>query len=106
MIVRIWRGWTTSENAEAYQHLLDTTIVPGILAREIPGLGAIDILRRRDSESTDVEFVTIMNFADWTAVEAFAGPGATSSVVPAAAQALLSRWDQHSKHYETIARHS
>jgi antibiotic biosynthesis monooxygenase (ABM) superfamily enzyme len=106
MIVRIWHGWTTPGNADAYQQLLETTIVPGIIAKGIPGLSGVDILRRRDGDGEKVEFVTVMTFDDWSAVETFAGPSKTASVVPPAAQRLLARYDQHSQHYETIARHS
>ena len=106
MIIRIWRGWTSPDNADAYQHLLDTTIVPGILARAIPGLQGVDILRGHDRSETEVEFVTLMTFDDWTAVEAFAGPDQTASVVPPEAQHLLARFDAHSQHYEAIAHHT
>jgi hypothetical protein len=43
MILRIWHGWTTRDNADSYQQLLDTTIAPGIIARQIPGplMGAL-----------------------------------------------------------------
>jgi hypothetical protein len=105
MIVRIWHGWTTPDNADAYQQLLDTTIVPGIIAKGISGLGGVDILRRRDGDGEEVEFITVMTFDNWFAVEAFAGPTRTASVVPPAAQSLLSRYDQRSQHYDTIARH-
>lgn len=106
MIVRIWHGWTSPANANAYQELLNTTIVPGIIQRGIRGLKSIDILRRRDQEDREVEFVTVMTFDDWAAVEAFAGPDKTASVVPQAARDLLARYDQHSQHYETVARHA
>ena len=105
MIIRFWRGWTSPANADAYQHLLDTTIVPGIIARAIRGLQGVDILRRQDQSERDVEFVTLMTFDDWTAVESFAGPDQTASVVPAEAQRLLARYDSHSLHYEAIAHH-
>ena len=104
MIVRIWHGWTTPDNADGYQQLLDTTIVPNILARAIPGLFGVDILRRHDGDGREVEFVTIMSFDDWAAVETFAGPAATASVVPESAQRLLAHYDEHSQHYELIAR--
>lgn len=104
MIVRIWHGWTEPANADAYQELLETNVVPGIFAREIPGLVSLDTLRRR-ADNGEMEFVTIMKFDDWSAVEVFAGPG-TTSVVPAAAQELLSRYDQHSQHYELISHHT
>ncbi len=105
MILRIWHGWTTSDNADTYQRLLDEEIVPGIIARDISSLQGVDILRRLDDESQQVEFVTITSFDDWPAVEAFAGPGGTTSVVPDAARRVLARFDEHSRHYELIASH-
>lgn len=105
MILRIWHGWTTSDNADSYQRLLDEEIVPGIIARGISGLHGVDILRRLDQEGQEAEFVTIMRFDDWTAVEAFAGPGGTTSVVPDAARHVLARFDEHSQHYELITSH-
>ncbi len=40
-IKRIWHGWTTPENADAYELLLRREVFPGIEAKEIPGyLGA------------------------------------------------------------------
>lgn len=97
MIVRIWHGWTTTQNADEYQQLLDTSIVPGIISKAIPGLDGVNILRRADGDDTAVEFVTMMTFADWSAVEAFAGPDRTGSVVPAAARQVLKRYDEHSR---------
>jgi hypothetical protein len=57
MIVRTWHGWTTPDNADAYQQLLDTTIVPGTLAGAISGLHGVDILRRRDGDDRGVAFL-------------------------------------------------
>lgn len=105
MIVRIWHGWTTHDNADEYGRLLDTSIVPGIMSRGIPGLRGVDILRRADDGGEQVEFMTVMTFDDWEAVEAFAGPDRTGSVVPPAARRLLARYDDHSQHYEVVARH-
>jgi hypothetical protein len=105
VILRIWHGWTTSDDADAYQRLLDEEIVPGIIARNISGLQGVDVLRRLEAESQEVEFVTIMRFDDWPAVEAFAGPGGTLSVVPDTARRVLARFDEHSQHYELITSH-
>ncbi len=41
MISRIWHGWTTLENAAAYQSLLETEILPGIASRENEGYGSV-----------------------------------------------------------------
>lgn len=106
MIFRIWHGWTTRDAADAYERLVDQEVVPGIIARDLPGLHHVDILRRRSQEhAEEVEFVTVMTFEDWAAVEAFAGAGGTTSFVPRAARALLSRFDEHSQHYELVGAH-
>lgn len=107
MIIRLWHGRTTPEHADAYAQLLDQHVVPGIVERRIPGLRHVDILRRRGAEQEgEHEFVTLMAFDDWTAVETFAGPGGTTSVVPEAARALLHRFDAHSQHYELVGSHA
>jgi len=102
VITRIWHGWTEKQNADAYQHLLREEISPGITARGIAGVGAPQALRR-DSGDDEVEFVTIMTFPDWAAVEAFAGPDRQAAVVPLAARRLLKRFDQQSRHYEVVS---
>jgi heme-degrading monooxygenase HmoA len=98
VICRIWHGWTTLENADAYEHLLQTEIFRGIAARGLPGYRGIELLRR-PNESL-VEFVTIMWFDSLEAVRGFAGEDYEIAVVPPAAQALLNRFDEHSAHYE------
>ena len=40
MIARIWYGYTTPQNADAYETLLRTEIFPGILARNVTGFVA------------------------------------------------------------------
>lgn len=104
-ITRIWRGWTEPRDADAYEALLSEIIVPGITARDIAGHRATTILRRLDSDADEVEFMTVMTFDDWTAVEEFAGGDGRASVVPDAARKLLKRFDLHSAHYEQRAEH-
>jgi antibiotic biosynthesis monooxygenase (ABM) superfamily enzyme len=100
MISRIWHGRTTPGNAAAYQELLLTEILPGIAAQRIAGYRGAHLLRRECE--AEVEFVTILWFESLDAVRAFAGGDYTSSVVPPTARALLSRFDAHSAHYETL----
>ncbi|MFC4858625.1 hypothetical protein [Actinophytocola glycyrrhizae] len=104
MIIRAWNGWATTENAAAYEELLNGTIAPGIIARGLPGLHDLAVLRRVGHE-TPGHFRTLMTFDDWAAVETFAGPDAAASVVPPAARALLARHDAHSQHFELLHRH-
>ncbi|HEX6354789.1 hypothetical protein [Actinophytocola sp.] len=104
-IVRAWHGWTTPEDAAAYDELLNGTIAPGIMAREIPGLRGLTVLRRIPTEAP-AHFLTLMTFDNWAAVERFAGQDATASVVPPTARALLARHDERSQHFEVRHHHA
>jgi hypothetical protein len=101
MITRIWRGWTTPSNADAYQELLLTRVFPGIAARKIPGYLGIRLDRR--SVGGEVEFVTTMLFESLDAVIGFAGPSYAIAVVPPPARELLAHHDAESAHYELVA---
>lgn len=101
MIQRIWHGWTTLANADAYERLLREQIFPGILARGIAGLHDLEAWRRQVDE--EVEFVTLMSFTDLSAASEFTGGDPARSVVPEAARRLLARCDEHSRHYETFS---
>lgn len=102
MITRVWHGWTSHENAVAYEHLLRGEIFQGIVSRGMAGFRGIDLLRRTHRD--EVEFVTIMWFDSLDAVREFAGPDYEVAVVPPSARALLRRFDPRSAHYETIER--
>jgi antibiotic biosynthesis monooxygenase (ABM) superfamily enzyme len=101
VISRIWHGWTTQENADAYEALLLREIFGGIEDRAIPGYRGIQLLRRE--QGTEVEFVTIMSFETMEAVSAFAGEDYEVAVVPMAARSLLLHFDTRSQHYEVRA---
>jgi antibiotic biosynthesis monooxygenase (ABM) superfamily enzyme len=101
MISRVWHGWTTPDNAHAYEELLKQEIFVGIAERQIAGYQGIQLLRR--ALGGEVEFMTIMWFDSLAAVRAFAGDDYEAAVVPPAAQALLSRFDARSQHYEVKA---
>jgi antibiotic biosynthesis monooxygenase (ABM) superfamily enzyme len=71
------------ECRRAYEALLRSTIFPGILARNVPGFRAIELLRRLADD--EVEFITIMLFDSLDSIAAFAGPDPEKAVVPPAA---------------------
>ena len=98
MIARLWHGWTSPGNADAYERLLKTEIFPGIAAKGVEGYRGIKLLRR--PIATEVEFVTIMWFDSWEAVKAFAGEDYETAYVPAKARQVLARFDARSQHYE------
>jgi heme-degrading monooxygenase HmoA len=101
MISRIWHGYTSPENADAYEELLESEIFTGIEGRKIPGFQGIQLFRR--TWANQVEFITVMWFHSLDSVRAFAGEDYEAAVVPPRARALLARFDERSQHYEVKA---
>jgi hypothetical protein len=99
MVVRIWHGWTTQKNAKIYERLLHEEILPGIAAKGVKGYKKIQLLRR-ELETGEVEFSTVMSFDSWDAVKEFAGEDYERAYVPEKAREVLARFDKTAKHYE------
>ena len=99
MISRIWHGWTEPANADAYEQMLRSVVLPGISERIDGYLGMY--LLRRDHEQ-EVEFVTVTMFASWEAIRSFAGDDYERAVLEPEAKRLLSRYDERVAHYETV----
>jgi hypothetical protein len=102
MICRIWHGYTTQENADAYERVVRTIVIPGIEARSIPGFLSIDLIKRQLEH--EVEFITLMWFDSVQAIVAFVGEDVTISHVPPEAREALERFDERSQHYSVIDR--
>jgi heme-degrading monooxygenase HmoA len=98
MISRIWHGYTTMRNADAYEKLLKEEIFIGIRNRNISGYKGIQLLRRQLPGET--EFITIMWFDSLDSVKMFAGEDYENAVVPEKAQKILSYYDKKSQHYD------
>jgi heme-degrading monooxygenase HmoA len=98
MISRLWRGWTTGANADAYEALLRTKILPGI--HRVKGYKGAYLLRRKVADG--VEFATLTLWESLDAIRAFAGEDYELAVVIPEARKLLSRFDERSVHYDTI----
>jgi len=100
MIARIWHGYTTAENADMYQKILHSHVIPGIERMKLNGFRKITVLRR---ELTDeVEFVTIMHFDSLEHIKEFTGEDYKTAHVPEQAHKVLKRFDETSQHYEII----
>ena len=99
MITRLWRGWTTNENADAYEQFLLSDLFPSIQA--IPGFRGADVLRRDDGD--EVAFVTLTRFESLDAIRAFAGDDYERPVLEPTARELLSRHDEHALHFVTAS---
>ena len=98
MICRVWHGWTTPANADAYESMLRADVLPGI--HRIKGYHGAYLLRRDSGD--EVEFVTMTMFDDLDAVREFAGGDYEKAVIHPKAGMLLSHYDDRSAHYETI----
>ncbi len=99
-VKRIWHGWTTPENAEAYRTVLLGEVIPGIEAKGIRGYRGIEMLQR--DLASETEFITIMTFDSLQSVIDFQGEAYERCYVPDVAQRVLARWDSKSAHYEVI----
>jgi antibiotic biosynthesis monooxygenase (ABM) superfamily enzyme len=97
MITRLWRGWTASEDADAYERFLLTELFPQM--RQIAGFRGAEVLRR--AEAGEVAFVTLTRFATLAAIRAFAGDEYETPVLEPTALALLSHYDARAEHFET-----
>jgi hypothetical protein len=100
VIARVWRGWTTPDNADAYEAVVSTEVLPAIAARRLDGYHGAYLLRR--DVDGEVEFSTIMLFDSIDNVRAFTGDDYAVAHVPPDARAVLSRFDEHSAHYDLL----
>ena len=96
MIARHWRGWTDPGNANAYEQLLQQTVLPGL--KQLEGYVGGYLLRHDGTD--EVEFVVLNFFESLEAVKRFAGDDYTVAVFEPEAKALLSRIEPVGTHYE------
>jgi len=97
MIARVWHGYTTTNNADAYERLLQTKILPSI---EREHRHKVQLLVRALPDRGEVEFITTCYFDDLEQIKQFAGEDYERCVVPDEARVLLKRFDERSQHYE------
>ena len=102
MICRLWRGWTTPDQAAAYERIVRGEVIPAIESRQVPGFRHIDLMRR--DASGEVEFQTLMWFDRLEDVKAFVGEDYEMSHVPPAARAVLTRFEDRATHFEVLDR--
>ena len=98
--MRYWRGWATSENADAYERIVREEVMPSFAERDLPGYRGSYLLRRRAGE--EIEYAVIMTFDSIDAVRAFAGDDYEAAYVPAHVREVLTRFDRRSAHYDVL----
>lgn len=96
MIARHWRGWTEVQNAEAYEDLLRSRVLPGLKGLE--GYRGGYVLRKDGPRES--EFVVVNFFDSIDAVKQFAGPDYAVAMFEPEAKELLSRFETIAMHYE------
>ena len=101
-VARIWRGWTTVENADAYQAVAANEVFPAIIHRDIPGLVAARLMRADDVVNGEVEFTTIIWFDSLDSVKNFMGEDYRRAHVPEHAEAVLKRFDSEATHFHIV----
>jgi antibiotic biosynthesis monooxygenase (ABM) superfamily enzyme len=99
MITRLWRGWTSREDADAYEQFLLTELFPSLGG--IPGFRGADVLRRPDGR--EVAFVTLTRFDSLDAIRAFAGDDYEVPVLEPEALRLLSRYEERALHFDSAS---
>jgi heme-degrading monooxygenase HmoA len=101
-VARIWRGWTTVDNADAYQAVVGGEVLPAILERDISGLVGAHLMRADMVEDEEVEFTTVIWFESLDSVKSFMGADYQRAHVPENARAVLKRFDARAKHFHVL----
>ncbi len=96
MITRLWQGYTTPENANAYESFIRTEIFSKL--RGIRGFLGGKRLRRDLFQ--EVEFVTLTHFDSLESVRSAAGDEYGYVIIPEDGRKLLTRFDQRVAIYE------
>jgi hypothetical protein len=99
MIARHWRGWTEVRNADAYESLLKSRVLPEL--KRVAGYRGGYVLRSEGTE--EVEFVVVNLFDSIESVRLFAGADYSTPVFEPEARLLLSRVEPTARHYEVRA---
>jgi heme-degrading monooxygenase HmoA len=99
MIARHWRGWTALENADAYEELLETKVLPEL--KHIEGYRGGYVLR--SDGPVESEFVVMNLFESLADVKKFAGEDYQTAIFEPEARVLLSRIEPQATHYQVRA---
>lgn len=96
MVVRIWHGYTTKENADAYEQLVKSKIFREIEMKSGDGFHGAQLLKREMAK--EVEFTTMIWFRDLESIKEFTGKDYETAYILMEARMLLSRFDQKVQH--------
>jgi heme-degrading monooxygenase HmoA len=100
VIARVWRGWTTLEDADGYEGHLKPELLPGL--SKVAGFRGSYLLRHVVGE--EVEFMTIILCDSLEAVRALTGEDYERAVIPEERKKYLQRFEQRAAHFEVVAQ--
>jgi heme-degrading monooxygenase HmoA len=98
MIVRIWRGAATVENAPTYLKHVTEKVFPSL--SDISGYQGANLLQREIDGQ--IEFLAVTMWDSIEAIKGFAGNDVRSAIVEPAAQTVLTEFDHFANHYELV----
>lgn len=101
MIARVWHGYTTPADADAYEAMLKPELLPGV--SQAKGYRGSYLVRR--ALGSEVEFLTIMLWESIDAIKTAAGQDYETAVIPEERRPLLRRYDAKAAHYEVASVH-
>lgn len=78
MVARVWHGYTTPANADAYEAMLKPELLPGLSS--VKGFRGSYLLRRPQND--EVEFITIILWDSLDDIRAIAGDDYERAVIP------------------------
>jgi len=97
-VARQWKGVVKPGLATQYLTHLRQETLPALV--RLDGFLTATIARRDVHDGTEFQVTTYWRSLD--AIKAFAGDDVTRAVVPAAAQALMVRYDERAVHYDVV----
>jgi heme-degrading monooxygenase HmoA len=98
VVVRIWKGATRAEDAEAYAGYMNETGVPGLA--ETPGNLGVQMWRRVEGDRA--EFAVVSQWESREAIVAFAGADIEVARFYPEDERFLVERDLHVTHYDVV----
>ncbi len=98
MILRMWKGQSTVDNASEYVQHATKTVFPNL--KQIDGHRGAYLLRRPISDG--VEFVVLTLWDSMESVHKFAGENADKAVVEPEAKSALRGFDDFVTHFDVV----
>ena len=99
MVARLWHGYTTPENADAYESRLKPELLPGLSQKQ--GFRGSFLFRR--PLDNEVEFITLILWDSIDDIRAIAGSDYETAVIPEERTRVLARWDSKAAHYDVTS---